>query len=71
MRPPTADLSVESTLRHCELLDPLSDGQIRELAERVRMVTVREGESLFEQNDEARDLPPAGSRSGWPRRTGR
>jgi len=56
MRPPTADLSVESTLRHCELLDPLSDGQIQELAERATMLSLREGEALFKQNAEAHDL---------------
>ncbi len=56
MKPPTADLSVESTLRHCDLLEPLSDAQIAELATLAGMVTLRDGEALFEQNDDARDL---------------
>lgn len=56
MKPPTADLAVDSTLRHCELLEPLSDAQIAELAARARMITLREGEPLFEQNAEANDL---------------
>ncbi|HJW74806.1 MAG TPA: cyclic nucleotide-binding domain-containing protein [Thermoleophilia bacterium] len=56
MRPPTADLSVETTLRHCDLLEPLSDGQIAELAARATRRTLQEGEKLFSQNDEARDL---------------
>ena len=32
MRPPTADLSPESTLAHCELFEPLSDEQVSALA---------------------------------------
>ncbi len=56
MRPPTADLSVESTLRHCELLEPLDDAQITALAELATVRQVREGEALFKQNDQARDL---------------
>lgn len=56
MRPPTADLSVESTLRHCDLLDPLSDEQISALAARARVCSLHEGDQLFSQNDEARDL---------------
>lgn len=56
MRPPTADLSVESTLRHCDLLEPLSDAQIAELAARATRRTVREGDKLFSQNEQARDL---------------
>ncbi len=56
MRPPTADLDVGSTLRHCELLEPLSDAQIAELTPRARMITLREGEALFEENAEAHDL---------------
>jgi CRP-like cAMP-binding protein len=56
MKPPTADLSVESTLRHCELLGALSDAQIQALAARARMQTLREGDTLFAQNAEAHDL---------------
>jgi CRP-like cAMP-binding protein len=56
MRPPTADLSVESTLRHCDLPEPLSDAQIAELAALATRRTVQEGDRLFSQNDEARDL---------------
>ncbi len=56
MRPPTADLSVESTLAHCELLEPLSEAQIEALAEHCRMVTVREGDTLFDQDTVAHSL---------------
>lgn len=56
MRPPTADLSSASTLRHCDLLEPLSDGQIAELAARAETRTLAEGQTLFEQNAEAREL---------------
>jgi CRP-like cAMP-binding protein len=56
MRPPTADLSNESTLRHCDLLEPLSDEQIAELAARAATRSLTEGETLFEQNAEAREL---------------
>jgi CRP-like cAMP-binding protein len=56
MRPPTADLSVESTLAHCELLEPLSETQIEALAAHGRMVTVQEGEALFDQNTVAHSL---------------
>jgi CRP-like cAMP-binding protein len=61
MRPPTADLSVEdlsvaATLRRCELFCPLSDRQIGELATWVTTRSLRPGEPLFEQNDEAHDL---------------
>jgi len=56
MRPPTADLSIESTLAHCELLEPLSEAQIEALAEHSRLVTVREGEALFDQNTVAHSL---------------
>jgi CRP-like cAMP-binding protein len=56
MRPPTADLSIESTLAHCELLEPLSEAQIRALAEHGRLVTVREGEALFDENTVAHTL---------------
>jgi CRP-like cAMP-binding protein len=56
MRPPTADLTIETTLRHCDLLEPLSEEQIAELAEKVTRRALNEGEKLFSQNDEARDL---------------
>jgi len=56
MKPPTADLSIESTLRHCELLDPLTDAQITALAGAAKVLTLREGESLFRQSDEAKEL---------------
>jgi len=56
MRPPTADLSIESTLAHCQLLEPLSEAQIEALAEHSRMVTLREGEALFDQNTVAHSL---------------
>jgi CRP-like cAMP-binding protein len=56
MRPPTADLSIESTLRHCDLLEPLSDAQIGELAALATLRAREEGEKLFSQNEEASDL---------------
>jgi CRP-like cAMP-binding protein len=56
MRPPAADLTVESTLRRCELFRPLSDRQIAELAGCATTRSLCRGESLFEQNDEAYDL---------------
>jgi CRP-like cAMP-binding protein len=56
MRPPTADLSVEATLRRCELFCPLSERQIGELAACATARSLRPGEPLFEQNDEAHDL---------------
>jgi len=56
MRPPTADLNIESTLRHCDLLEPLSDTQIGELASLVTLRALEEGEKLFSENEEARDL---------------
>jgi CRP-like cAMP-binding protein len=56
MRPPTADLSVESTLTHCELLEPLSEAQIEALADHVRMVSLHEKEVLFDQNTVAHSL---------------
>lgn len=56
MKPPTADLSIESTLRRCELLEPLSDAQLAELAARARLCTLQRGETLFRANDDARDL---------------
>jgi CRP-like cAMP-binding protein len=56
MKPPTADLTAETTLRHCDLLEPLSDAQIAELAELAARRELQEGEKLFSQNEEARDL---------------
>jgi CRP-like cAMP-binding protein len=57
MRPPAADLrAAEETLRRCELLAPLSDRQIGELAACATARSVRKGEPLFEQNDEAYDF---------------
>ena len=56
MRPPTADLSVESTLRHCELLEDLSDEQVAALAACATARFLEEGEYLFRQNAEAHDL---------------
>jgi CRP/FNR family cyclic AMP-dependent transcriptional regulator len=56
MRPDTADVAAESTLRRCELLSPLSDRQIAELAACATPRTLRKGESLFAQNDEAFDF---------------
>jgi CRP-like cAMP-binding protein len=56
MRPPSADLSVESTLAHCELLEPLSDDQVASLADHCRMVTLKEGEALFDQDTVAHSL---------------
>jgi CRP-like cAMP-binding protein len=55
MRPPTADLSIESTLRHCELLEPLSDAQVAALAELAETRSLS-GEVLFAQNDPAGHL---------------
>jgi len=56
MRPPTADLSPESTLAHCELFEPLSDEQVSALADHCRMVSFREGEALFDQDTAAHVL---------------
>jgi CRP-like cAMP-binding protein len=56
MRPPTTDLDVESTLAHCELLEPLSAEQIAALADHCRMITLSEGEALFDQNTVAHSL---------------
>ena len=49
--PPT-----EGTLRRCDLLGPLSDRQIGELAACATTRALHKGESLFEQNDEAHDF---------------
>jgi CRP-like cAMP-binding protein len=51
-----AELSVESTLRRCDLFRPLSDRQIGELAACATARSLRPSEALFEQNDEAHDL---------------
>ena len=56
MKPPTADLSIESTLQHCDLLEPLSGDQFAALAACAGMITLREGQTLFGQDDAARDL---------------
>lgn len=56
MRPPTADLSVESTFAHCELLEPLSEAQIEALSEHSRMVVLKEGEPLFDADTVAHSL---------------
>jgi len=56
MRPPIADVTAEATLRRCDLLRPLSDRQIGELAACATVRSLRKGESLFEQNDEAHDF---------------
>jgi CRP-like cAMP-binding protein len=56
MRPPTADLSVESTLAHCELLEPLTADQVTALADLSRTVLLREGEALFDQDTVAHSL---------------
>ena len=57
MGPPAADLTAaEATLRRCELLAPLSDRQIGDLAACATTRVLRKGEVLFEQNDEAHDF---------------
>jgi CRP-like cAMP-binding protein len=56
MRPPTTDLDAESTLAHCVLLEPLSEEQIAALADHSRIVTLKEGEALFDQNTVAHSL---------------
>jgi CRP-like cAMP-binding protein len=56
MKPPTTDLDVESTLARCELFEPLSESQIAALADHCRMVTLREGEALFDQDTVAHSL---------------
>ncbi|MFA4965477.1 MAG: Crp/Fnr family transcriptional regulator [Thermoleophilia bacterium] len=56
MKPPVADLSIESTLQHCELLEPLSERQIAALAACAAVRTLREGEALFGQDQAAHDL---------------
>jgi CRP-like cAMP-binding protein len=56
MRPPTADLSVESTFAHCDLLESLSAAQIEALAEHARIVLLKEGEALFDADTVAHSL---------------
>jgi CRP-like cAMP-binding protein len=56
MGSPIADVTVEATLRRCDLLRPLSDRQIGELAACSTVRSLRKGESLFEQDDEAHDF---------------
>lgn len=56
MRPPTADLSYENTLAFCELLEPLSESQLAALSDHSTMVTLHEGEALFDQNTVAHSL---------------
>ncbi len=56
MEPLTACLTSEATLRLCDSLRPLSERQIGELAACSTTRSLRKGESLFEQNDEAHDF---------------
>jgi CRP-like cAMP-binding protein len=56
MRPPAPDLTAEGTLRRCDLLRPLSERQIAELAACATTRSLRAGEPLFAQNDEANDF---------------
>ena len=57
MRPLAADLTAaEEALRRCELLTPLSDRQIRELASCATARTLRKDEPLFDQSEEAHDF---------------
>jgi CRP-like cAMP-binding protein len=56
MRPPAAATSVEDTLHRCELFRPLSDRQISELAACATTRSLKAGEVLFAQNDDALDL---------------
>jgi len=56
MRPPSADLSVESTFARSALLEPLSEAQIEALAEHSRVVVLNEGEPLFDADTVARSL---------------
>jgi CRP/FNR family transcriptional regulator, cyclic AMP receptor protein len=56
MRPSTTYSTVEATLRRCELLRPLSDRQIGELAACSTERLLRKGESLFVQDEEAHDF---------------
>lgn len=56
MKEPAADVGAETTLRRCDLLRPLSERQIAELAACAVTRSLRRGESLFDQNDEAYDF---------------
>ncbi len=56
MTPPAPDLTPEATLRRCDLLRPLSERQIAELAACATTRSLRAGEPLFAQNDEAHDF---------------
>jgi CRP/FNR family cyclic AMP-dependent transcriptional regulator len=56
MRPTTTEPTAEATLRLCELLRPLSDRQIGELAACATLRSLGAGEELFAQNDEAHDF---------------
>lgn len=56
MTPPAPDLTAEVTLRRCDLLRPLSERQIAELAACATTRSLRGGEPLFDQNDEAHDF---------------
>ena len=56
MEPSTAYMTSEATLRLCDSLRPLSERQIGELAACSTTRSLRMGESLFEQNDEAHDF---------------
>ena len=48
--------SCEGVLQRCEMLEPLSDQRIAELAALAEMRSIAKGQSLFEQNSEAREL---------------
>lgn len=56
MGPSAADTAAVETLRRCELLRPLSERQISELASCATLRSLRAGEQLFEENDEAYDF---------------
>lgn len=56
MTPSTAADTAEATLRRCDLLSPLSERQIGELAACATSRSLRKGEELFAQNDEAHDF---------------
>jgi CRP-like cAMP-binding protein len=53
---PATRLTAEAALRRCELLRPLSERQIAELAACATTLSLRAGEPLFDQNDEAHDF---------------
>lgn len=56
MTPQTAEPDVRVTLERCPLLEPLGEGQIEALAHRCRVVTLKEGETLFSADDAAQNL---------------